>query len=256
MRLTQTVVDWPLRRARLDADEAYAAIARIGFDGVEMVPRDRWSAAQRAGLVVHSVAGPRTPEGLSHRTDHETVLPQLRGAIAVARAAEIPYVVVFSGDRRGESNAAGIDACAAGLDRLAPEATEAAVTLLLEILNTGDHPDYHAASSEFVFNVVRRVDSLAVRALYDAYHAARMGEPVIDDVGAHARLIGHMHVAGAPRRDFPGANQEVDYRRLVSTALSAGYRGGWGHEYLPRGDVLPELIASRALLQRYANESE
>ena len=41
MRLTQTVVDWPLRRARLDADEAYAAIARIGFDGVEMVPRDR-----------------------------------------------------------------------------------------------------------------------------------------------------------------------------------------------------------------------
>jgi hydroxypyruvate isomerase len=161
-------------------------------------------------------------------------------------------VIVFSGSRRGTTDATGMDNCVRGLEALVDDADRAGVTLTFELLNHFGHEDYHASSSAFVFGVVRRIGSPSVRALYDVYHATRMGEPVCADIGVNADLIGHVHVAGVPGRGIPGPAQEIDYAVVVRTALEAGYTGWWGQEFLPGDDAIAELTEAHSLFASYA----
>jgi hydroxypyruvate isomerase len=190
--------------------------------------------------------------GLNDREEHARILPAVRETIAAASGAGIPHVIVFSGNRRGRSDEEGVESCVRGLDALAAEAADASVTLLFELLNGVDHPDYHAASTAFMAEVVERVDAPSVRALYDVYHAARMGEDVVADVARHAPLIGHLHVAGAPGRGFPGPEQEIDYAAVIAAAEAAGYDGRVGHEFLCGPDPLDELERAHRLFATFA----
>jgi hydroxypyruvate isomerase len=87
--------------------------------------------------------------------------------------------------------------------------------------------------------------------LYDMYHMHRMGEDVAAQVTANLELISHLHVAGAPRRDFPGPHQEMDYASIVRAVHSAGFRGFWGQEFLPAGEPLEALAAARGLFDSW-----
>jgi hydroxypyruvate isomerase len=218
-----------------------------------MVPPGCWDAVRAAGLEVRSLSVPRDGPRLTCPGDHRDAVRTLAAAIATARDAGIPQIVVFSGDRKGEPQRSGVASCARALTAVAPSAADAGVTLLFELLNTDDHPDYHACTSRFVFSVVSQVGSAAVRVLYDIYHATRMGEEAELDLRERTPLIGHVHVAGAPRRDFPGPAQRIDYRRLVTTARSAGYAGWWGHEFRAADNPVDEYRRSAALMQTYAS---
>jgi hydroxypyruvate isomerase len=256
MLMRQSVADWPfLRGGQLDPARYYATLADIGYAAVEMARSEHWPLARAAGRELLNIAAPARDWGLNDVAEHARLLPVLCGAISVAAEAGIPNVIVFSGNRRGSSDAAGIESCVRGLDAVAGDAADASVTLLFELLNAIDHPDYHAASSQFVFEVVRRVASPAVRVLYDVYHATRTGEAVEQDLVRHHDLIGHIHVAGFPGRGFPGEGQEIDYERLIRTARLAGYRGYCGQEFVPGADALAELREAYGLFDSYAGDA-
>jgi hydroxypyruvate isomerase len=107
----------------------------------------------------------------------------------------------------------------------------------------------------FAFDVVKAVSSLHVKVLYDIYHMFRMGEDVVNAVINHLEYIAHLHVAGSPKRNFPGLDQEIDYRRVVHSIHTAGYRGYWGQEFLPTGDSLTEAEQAFRLFQSYLEKS-
>jgi hydroxypyruvate isomerase len=193
--------------------------------------------------------------GLNCREEHGRIIPAIRATIEAAALAEIGQVIVFSGNRRGQHAATGIDNCVRGLTDLADKAATAGVALVLEVLNEFDHPDYDASTPSYVFEVVRRVDSAAVRALYDVYHASRMGASIETDISESSDLIAHIHVAGAPSRGMPGPDQEIDYEAVVRVAERAGYAGCWGHEFLPGADVVGELRAAHDLFRSYGTRS-
>jgi hydroxypyruvate isomerase len=154
--------------------------------------------------------------------------------------------------KRGIGDDEGIEACAEGLRAVAPDAERCGVTLLFEPLCRPDHADQHAARAAFGVEVVRRAPSPRVRLLYDIYHLHRMGDDPSADIPRHLAHIGHLHLAGAPRRDFPGPGQEIDYARIVAAARRAGYAGWWGHEFVPGPDPLAELGRARELFDGYA----
>jgi hydroxypyruvate isomerase len=253
--IRQAAADWCFLKPEADRPAYYRRLRELGFDGVEMVAAVDRDAARAAGLELVTLSGPGMGDGLNHRGNHARLIPEIRAAIAEAQRERVANVIVFSGSRRGLDDETGIAACVEGLALLAPAAERAGVTLLFEALNTSDHADYHASRSAFAFAVVGRVASPALKVLYDLYHLHRMGDDAVADFRAHLPLIGHVHTAGAPKRDFPGPAQEIDYARLVRELTALGYRGYWGHEFYPGEDVFADLKRVRELFSAYAEET-
>lgn len=190
-------------------------------------------------------------DGLNRIENHATLLPAIRELIAKAQANGIPHIIVFSGARRGQGDDEGMRNCVTGLRQLASDAESAGVMLLLELLNTFDHADYQCSSAGYAFAVARAVNSPRVKVLYDIYHAHRMGEDVLTTITTNLEQIGHLHIAGSPKRDFPGEGQAIDYCHLVRAATAAGYGGYWGHEFCCGNDAVEQYCRSAGLFASY-----
>ena len=156
-------------------------------------------------------------------------------------AAKIPQVIVFSGNRDGQDDAVGRANVVTALKALAGDAERAGVTLIFEMFNDQDHPDYQADHSAYGFAVAKAVGSPAVKVLYDIYHMSRMGEDVVADITGNLDLIAHLHTAEMPGRGIPRRQGAIAYGTIVPAVMKAGYHGFWGTEFVVQGDVMTEL---------------
>jgi len=243
--------EWCFYKNGDDPASFYSNIFRIGYLGAEMVPAERWQYAKAAGLKIVNIIAPGMQNGLNRLENQETLLPEIINLIQIAQANEVEQIIIFSGNRLGQLDEDGLINTTLAAKYLAPHAESAGVILALEVLNTFDHPDYQADASAYALEVARRVSSPAVRVLYDIYHMARMGEDIYTGIVPSLEYIAHLHVAGSPRRDFPGINQDIDYLNLMRSLHTAGYRGYWGMEFLPTGDPLSELENALASFTSY-----
>ena len=249
-KILQSVPDWCFY-PKVQAADYYQRLREMGYDAVEMTPEQRWPEARAAGLKILNQSGPGMQKGLNRREHHAELLPQIKKLVKQAGANGIAQVIVFSGNREGQEDELGVENCVGALKQLAPVAEAAGVELLLELLNGYNHPDYQCDHFGYAAAVVRKVKSPRVRILYDIYHAHRMGEDVRRVILENLPLIGHLHVAGSPKRDFPGAEQAIDYRGLVREVMAAGYKGYWGQEFLPQANALEELKRAHDLFATY-----
>ena len=250
--LKLSVADWNFVQSGMEPKAYYDAVAAAGYVGAEMVAPDRRAAARAAGLALVNVCAAGMDVGLNFVENHAALIPEIRGTIQAAGADGIKQVIVFSGARNGLDDATGIANCAAGLVQLVDDAEAADVVLTFEMLCSPNHGDYHATASSFGYEVVRKVNSPLVRALYDIYHQTRTGEDHYLTLVPHLNLVGHLHVAGSPSRDFPGPDQEIDYAPLVKAVQAAGYDGFWGMEFSATGDALAEALAAAELFKGYS----
>ena len=243
---------WCFYSEELEPAELFGRLAEAGYTGVEMVGVDNYDAARSAGLKLINECAAGMGEGLNYLDNHDELIPQVREVVQQAGADGVAQVILFSGAQKGLDDETGIANCVTGIEQLVADAEAADVVLTFEMLNANDHVDYHADASEFGYEVVRRVGSPQVKALYDIYHQARTGEDLMATLVPHLDLVGHLHVAGSPRRDFPGADQEIDYRPLVQAVQAAGYGGYWGMEFMPREDPLQQAVDAAELFRGYA----
>ena len=239
--LKQSAPDWCFFKGNIPAEHYYGRLKEIGYAGVEMVEPERWAAAKAAGLEIVNMSGPGMQDGLNRVENHEKLLAEIREAIATAAQNGIGHVIIFSGNRNGQDDEEGKANCVTAIKQLVPDAEKAGVTLVFEMLNMHDHPDYQADRSAFGFDIIKAVGSPSVKVLYDIYHMYRMGDDVVKDITENLDIIAHIHVAGSPKRDFPGADQQIDYPAIIKAIKAAGDQGYWGQEWLPGEDVLDEL---------------
>jgi hydroxypyruvate isomerase len=244
--LRLSVPDWCFYDDKTDPVRYYQELRSLGIAGVEMVAPSRFSAARAAGLSILNQSGPGMTRGLNRIAHHAELLPAIRALINSAAAADIPQVIVFSGNRDGQDDAEGKANVIVGLKALAADAERAKVTLVFEMLCAQNHPDYQADHSAYGFDVVEAVASPAVKVLYDIYHMSRMGEDVIGDIVGHPELIAHLHTAESPARSAPRRDGEINYGAVVQAGLAAGYVGYWGLEFVPQADRASELRAAIA----------
>jgi hydroxypyruvate isomerase len=233
--------DWCFWRDGSEPVAYYRALRDLGFTGVEMVHPSRWQAARDAGLAILNLSGPGKTVGLNRLGLHAELLPEIRRQIAVARDAQIPHLIVFSGNRDGQDDAVGRANVVTALKAVAGDAERAGVTLIFEMFNDRDHPDYQADNSAYGFAVARAVASPAVKVLYDIYHMSRMGEDVVTDITRNLDLIAHLHTAEMPQRSIPRKDGAIPYGTIVPAVMQAGYQGFWGTEFVVQGDVMTEL---------------
>jgi hydroxypyruvate isomerase len=237
-RIKQAAAWWCVARSDYAPEETLHMLADIGYEAVEMVPQELWPQVKSHGLSIASVGGHASlTNGLNRRENHARIERELQTSIKLAEEWHIPNLIVFSGNRDGLDDKAGLEATAEGLQRVAHMAEEAGVTLVLELLNSKvDHPDYQCDHSAWGVEVCRLVDSPRVKLLYDIYHMQIMEGDIIRTIRANAPYIGHYHTAGNPGRHEIDETQELYYPPIVRAILETGYIGYLGQEFKPLGD--------------------
>ncbi len=238
--------DWCFFRDGVDPLAYYRGLRDLGISAVEMVHPSRWAAARAAGLAILNLSGPGKTVGLNRLGLHGELLPAIRREIATAQQAGIPHLILFSGNRDGQDDAVGQANVITGLKALAGDAERAGVTLIFEMFNDQDHPDYQADRSAYGLDVARAVSSTAVKVLYDIYHMSRMGEDVVHDITANLDLIAHLHTAEMPRRSIPRKDGAIPYGGIIQAVQAAGYQGYWGLEFVVQGEVMNEVAEAVA----------
>jgi hydroxypyruvate isomerase len=248
-RIKQSFAWWSFNREGTPPRDLLAAARRIGYLGVELLPRALWDEARGAGLVIASHNGHASlTEGLNRRENHARILDEIRANLDLAAQYGIPNLICFSGNRRGLDDGSGALNTAEALALAAPAAEERGITLVLEMLNSKvDHPDYQGDHTEWGIKVIERVNSPRVKLLYDIYHMQVMEGDVMRAIQKHVGRIGHVHTAGNPGRHDLDDAQELNYPPILRALADGGYDGYVGQEFVPKGDPIRALEAAYRL---------
>ena len=208
-----------------------------------MAPQDLWPQITDGGLKIITMGGHQSlSDGLNRRENHDRIEKEIEASLALAVKWQIPALIVFSGNRNGLPDAAGIEHTAEGLQRVAKAAEQAGVTLVLELLNSKvNHPDYQCDHTSWGVDVCKMVNSPRVKLLYDIYHMQIMEGDVIRTLRDNIDYIGHFHTAGNPGRNELDENQELFYPAICRAIAKTDYDGYVGQEFTPLGDPVAAL---------------
>jgi len=248
----QSFAWWCFADRGVEAEALLEGAARIGYSGVDLLDEALWPVAARHGLAIAAICGHASIEnGLNRREEGHRIEQELRASIEKAARWRIPALICFAGNRDGVTDTDGLEHCAETLDRVAVAASEAGVTLAMELLNSKiDHPGYQCDRTGWGVELCRHVHSPAVKLLYDVYHMQIMEGDIIRTIREHHGLIAHYHTAGNPGRCQPDAAQELCYPAIYKAIAATGYSGYIAHEFIPS---LPPL---EALAKAYAECAE
>ncbi len=237
--IKQSMCWWCFART-LKPEQIIKGAKAIGFAGVELVPKDLWPMIADSGLRIVSTGGHGTfSDGLNRRENHARIEDEIKKNIEEAARFNIPNLICFSGNRKGQNDDEGAEITAECLRRVAPLAEQKKVTLVIELLNSKvDHPDYQGDHTSWGALVCQKVGSPAVKLLYDVYHMQIMEGDVIRTIQQNIQYFGHFHIAGNPGRSNIDDTQELNYRGIAQAIAATNYDGFVGHEYVPKGDAL------------------
>ena len=211
--------------------------SRLGFKGFDLrLPVD-FPILRKYGLVpalVHGGGG-TIPDSINHKEYQADVEKKCRETIDAAAAAGAPNVIVLSGNRKGMSDAEGMDNCLTWFNKVKAQAEDKGVTLVLELLNSKvDHKDYMCDHTAWGVELMKRVNSPRVKLLFDIYHMAIMEGDLVRTIRANIDYIGHFHTAGNPGRHQLDDTSEVNYKPIALALADLNYQGFVAHEYSPK----------------------
>ena len=236
-RLKQSVCRWTYRTVPLG--DLCRRIKGMGFAGIDLLNVDEWQTARDAGLTVSMGYPSRRDKfiqtGFNNPDNHALLLGELESALPAAGHAGVANVIAMFGNRDpARDERAAVDACVAGLSKIAPLAEESGVTICVELLNSRiDHAAYQGDHTAFGVEVISRVSSPRVKLLYDIYHMQIMEGDVIRTIRDNIRWIGHFHTGGVPGRHEIDDTQELNYHAIAVAIADSGFNGFVAHEFMP-----------------------
>ena len=245
-RLKQSVCRWPYKAVALP--ELCRRLRQMGFVAIDLLYVDEWQVAHDAGLTV-SMGYPTRREkfiqtGFNDPANHALLLKELETTLPLAARAGVPNLITMFGNRDpARDDRAAIDACIAGLTKIAPLAEESRVAVCVELLNSRiDHAGYQGDHTAFGVAVMKGVNSPWVKLLYDIYHMQIMEGDVIRTIRDNIQWIGHFHTGGVPGRHEIDGSQELNYHAIANAIADVGYTGYVAHEFVPtRADAFDSL---------------
>jgi hydroxypyruvate isomerase len=127
------------------------------------------------------------------------------------------------------------DLAAENLALAATAAARAGATVVVESLNSHDHPRAAIVSSQGALELIGRVRASGagnIAFLADLYNLGRMGEDLPGVLARDASDIAHVQIGDVPDRGAPGTG-ELDFEALFGQLAAQGYPGWIGCEYRP-----------------------
>jgi hydroxypyruvate isomerase len=240
-RLKQSVCRWCY--GGLSLDELCQKSAAMGILSIDLLSEGDWATPKKYGLTCAMANGPGgIPDGWNTISNHDKLTQEAERLLPLVKAAGLPNMIVFSGNRRGISDSEGLKNCALGLKRIVPLAEQLGVTLCMELLNSKrDHHDYQCDHTARGVNLAQEIGSERFKLLYDIYHMQIMEGDVIATIQENIQHIGHFHTGGVPGRNEIDETQELNYHRIAKAIADANYEGFVAHEFIPKRDPMTSL---------------
>ncbi|HVN06762.1 MAG TPA: TIM barrel protein [Bryobacteraceae bacterium] len=240
-RLKQSVARWCY--GKMSLEDLAREGARMGLRGIDLIDYKEWPVAQKYGLVPAMTPGAGTiSDAFNRRENHDRLVSEMEENINRAAAAKVPNVITFSGNRRGQADAEGLDNCTIGLNRVKKLAEDKGVTICVELLNSKiDHHDYQCDHTAWGVELIKRVDSPRVKLLYDIYHMQIMEGDIIRTIRQNIQYIAHFHTGGVPGRHELDDTQELQWRTIAQAIVDTGFTGYFAHEFVPTRDPMTSL---------------
>ncbi len=235
-RLKQGVCGGVFRGSGLDFEGQCRELAELGLKAYDLQGPDKFPIMKKYGIVPSMVPGSSPlANGVNDKSLHAEIIKRTHELIDVAAAAGAPNLIILSGNRRGKSDAEGMDNTVACLNELKKHAEDKGITLCMELLNSKvNHPDYQCDRTAWGVEVCKRVGSPRVKLLYDIYHMQIMEGDTIRTIRDNYQWIGHFHTAGNPGRNELSIDQEINYKGVAKAIADLGYQGFLCHEYSPK----------------------
>jgi hydroxypyruvate isomerase len=242
LRIKQSVCRWCYDK--IPIREFFKAVADSGLTAVDLLQPDEWAVAKEFGLSCSmGYAGAGTiPEGLNNPKNHDMMVTAMTTTLPKAKAAGVPNLICFFGNRNGMSDADGIKNSIACLNRIKPIAEEHGVTVCIELLNSKvNHKDYMGDRTPYGAEITGAVNSPRVKLLYDIYHMQIMEGDVIRTIRTYKDQIAHYHTGGVPGRNELDVKQELNWPGIVDAIIETGFTGYMAHEFIPKRDPITSL---------------
>lgn len=223
--------------------EAIDAAKRAGFDAVEChwpydTPAEQVADALRRNSL--PMLGLNTIRGdVAAGENGLSALPgrgaEARAAVdeALAYAAHIQAasVHVMAGFAQGDrAHHAFVDT----LGYASAQAAKQGVTILVEPLNRYDAPGYFLTTTEQAKEIIEELGAPNIKLMFDCYHVQLMEGDLTNRLRDLLPLIGHIQIAGVPKRGPPDEG-EVAYGHIFRTLAEIEYDAPIGIEYKPDG---------------------
>jgi hydroxypyruvate isomerase len=125
--------------------------------------------------------------------------------------------------------------------------------ITIEPLNPRDMPGYVLNNTRVAQEVLQRVGRSNVRLQFDFYHCQINEGDLTRRLEALINVIGHVQIAGVPRRNEPDRG-ELNIHYLLAQLDALGYGGYVGAEYRPDGDTVSGLSWAREYLGQYLDD--
>ena len=243
-RLKQSVSRWPY--SKIPLPEFCDACKGMGLAAIDLLQPADWDVVREHGLIC-SMGYPTDrsdflSNGFNNPASHAMLIGELERTIPLAAKHGVPNVIAMFGNRKGRSDAEGIQTCSEGLKRVAPVAERHGVTICVELLNSKvDHKDYQGDHTAFGVEVMKSVGSPRVKLLYDIYHMQIMEGDIIRTIRDNIQYIAHFHTGGVPGRHELDDTQELNWRTVAKAIADTGFTGFVAHEFVPTRDPLSSL---------------
>ncbi|MBC7834458.1 MAG: TIM barrel protein [Phycisphaerales bacterium] len=240
-RLKQSVCRWCYGSMALE--ELCKQAAAMGVQSVELLNEKEWSVPAQYGLTCAVANGPTSiGRGFNRLEHHDEFVKESERLLPLVKAAGIPSMIVFSGNRDGLSDAEGARNCITGLKRITPLAEKLGVTIVMELLNSKvDHGDYQCDRTPWGVEVVKGVGSPRFKLLYDIYHMQIMEGDVIRTIRDNLEHIAHFHTGGVPGRREIDQSQELNYPAICRAIVESGFTGYLAQEFIPSREPIASL---------------
>ncbi len=230
--------------SKIEFETLCKAAAAMGIKSVELTGPEEWPILKKYGLTSAMPwgAGKGIPDGFNDPKFHDELVASYEAHFPKLKAAGLNKVICFSGNRRGISDAQGLENCAIGLKRLMPSAEKYGITMVMELLNSKvDHKDYQCDHTAWGAELCKKVGSEQFKLLYDIYHMQIMEGDIIRTIQTFHPYIAHYHTGGNPGRHEIDETQEINYPAVMKAILATGYKGYVAQEFIPVRDPLTSL---------------
>lgn len=241
-RINHSVCRWCYDKIPLD--DLCKAAKEIGIKSIELTGPKEWPTLKKYGLTsaLPNGAGKGINDGFNNPKLHDELVASYEAIFPQLKEAGLNTVICFSGNRKGMSDAEGLENCAVGLKRLMPNAQKHGITIIMELLNSKvNHKDYMCDHTAWGADLCKRVGSENFKLLYDIYHMQIMEGDIIRNIREHSKYIGHYHTGGNPGRNEIDETQEIYYPAVMKAIVDTGFKGYVAQEFIPKRDPLTSL---------------
>ena len=247
-RLKQSVCTSVFPRG-ISFEEQCKIASDLGFFGIDLQTPDKFETLKKYGLIstMTQGGGGQLPESLNHKENHAAIEKAMRQTIDLCAQGGSPNLITFSGNRKGMSDAEGMDNCFDFLQKVKAQAEDKNVNICIELLNSRvNHKDYQNDHVDWGVELCKRVNSPRVKLLFDIYHMQIMDGDIVRRIQENYKWMGHFHTGGVPgRHEIDNDSQELNYHWVAKGLADMGFPGFIAHEYSPVRDAITSLKQAR-----------